>query len=853
MPVLNSKIIRLTLCEQSFAKTVWIAGMVATLWGTSAYGQAPAFPGMSEDDKSEYDSLLRVLPRLKGKEKIPGLARATYLVAPFSAELGADYLAQAEKIASELSDPHSHAYILWSYASYYERTAFDDKNLKVKALEYADSALKTFEKHRVNDDILLSDIYMIRGHAFYSIGDLTQALNDFLRGLGMSEKAKGVEKKNVEILKRVGESFYYLGEYNSAMHYYTRALEVAKQFKYPWMIRTLHNNIGLLYEKQGMYHDAKKYYTIALENLREEKERTPAIVEGESTFLSNIANTHYKLNQIDSALYYFQKGYEIRKRLGYPHLLIRSLINIGKCHAALKNVALAQSRFSAALKLASENEDEGVWLMPLYEVGKFYTQIGKADSAILLLKKGTEIAKKRKDRDREKEFYEALSEAYSKLGLAASALSYYKQYSLLKDSLYDESKQRNLLELNAKYDVVMHRERAEAARLENSLNEERLKRQRWFTVAVAVVLAMMALTAFVLFRAGKRQRQINQKLFEQNEEIRLQKLQIESQAVSLKEQSDKLQAALDSLQTLSRFKESMIGMAAHDLKNPLNAMLVISEYIDDAQTKKIIQTSSRRMLNLILTMLDVQKHEAAGLKIVPKDFESLDAVLDAYSQVAYLLETKGITFSSENPKELSLRADYELTVRALVNLLTNAAKFTPVNGNIRIEIGEANDGLLAISVQDNGEGIPKDKLETIFELYGQANAKDLGVTRSTGMGLYFCKVVAEAHGGVIFVESEVNVGTRFTLTLPQSSAYKASNGKYIDAGLKTIKLASKDREALAPFVEELKRLEVYEAGKVLSVLDKVNGFDEWKSAIKDSIFSGNEKVYHRLIKEDSTI
>jgi signal transduction histidine kinase len=852
MPALNSIKRRPAFCERWFAKTSWIVGMAATLMGTNIYGQSQIFDGMSESEKSEYDSLLHVLPKLKGKEKMEALARATYLVTPFSNELSKSYLEQAEKIAAGLSNPHSRAYILWLNASYYERIAFDDKNLKTKALEYADSALKIFEINDIKDDILLSDIYFVRGFAFYSMGELTQALNAFLRGMGLSEKTKGMEKNHVHILKRIGEAFYYLGEYNSAIHYYTRALEVAKECEYPWMIRVLHNNIGLLYEKLGMYHDAKKYYAIALENLSKEKVRTPVIVEGESTYLSNIANAHFKLNQIDSALYYFQKGYEIRKGLGYAHLLIRSLVNIGKCHVALKNNAVAQSRFSAALKLANENEDEGVWLMPLYEVGKFYAQIGKADSAILLLKKGAEIAKKRKDRDREKEFYEALSEAYAKLGLDASALNYYKQYSSLKDTLNNESKQRNFIEMNAKYDVAMHRERAEAARLENSLNEERLKRQRWFTVAVAAVLAMMAFTAFMLFRAKNRQRQINQKLLEQNEEIRRQKLQIEAQAFSLKEQSDKLQAALDTMQALNRFKESMIGMAAHDLKNPLNAILVISEYIDDTQTKKIIQTSSRRMLNLILTMLDVQKHEAAGLKIVPKDFDSLDAVWDAYSQVAYLLETKGITFSSEKSKGLSLRADYELTVRVLVNLLTNAAKYTPANGNIRIEIQEASDRFLAISIQDSGEGIPEDKLDTVFELYGQANAKDLGATRSTGMGLYFCKVVVEAHGGVIFVESEVNVGTKFTLTLPQSSAYRASNGRYIDTGLKPIKLTSKEREALAPFMEELKKLEVYEAGKALSVLEKITGFDEWKSSIKDSIFSGNEQSFRRLIKENST-
>ncbi len=831
--------------KHGFAK--WAIFLGTFLFCIGVYAQSSKLPGMSEEAQREYDSIYTILPRLKDEKKIIALSRATQLVTFLSTELSLKYLAEAESISNKLNDPYYQGYVLWMWTAYYSNVSNVDATKKEKAMQLADSTLKFYEKNSLDDDVLLGDIYSVYANILYNAGKFSQAINYYFLSMAAHEKIKGMEKTSVEHFKRIGEGFYYLGEYHSALTYYTKALEFAKKSEYQWMVRVLHNDIGLLYGKMELPKEAIMYFKFALEDIKKENSESPVILEGKSVYLSNIGNEYYKLNQIDSALFYFKKGLEIRKGLGYKHLLVRSLTSIGKCHAAGNNPSAAQAQFDAAFALLKEVEDEGAWLYPLHVIGKFYVQIGKADSAIVLLKKGLEIAKKRKERDQEKDFYEALSDAYAQLGLAATALNFYKMYSSLKDTLYDESKQRNLIEINAKYDVDIHRERAEAARLENSLNEERLKRQRWFTVAVAAVLAMTALTAFVLYRARNRQRQINQKLQEQNDEISRQKLQIEVQAVSLKEKSDELQTTLNSLQALNHFKESMIGMAAHDLKNPLNAMLVISEYIDSPQTKKIIQTSSRRMLNLILTMLDVQKHEATGLKIITKDFDITDAIEDAHSQVAYLLETKHISFSVEDSCEFLLHADYELTVRVLVNLLTNAVKYTPVNGNIRIEIQKIEGNMLALSVQDSGEGIPKDKLEHIFELYGQANAKNLGITRSTGMGLYFCKVVAEAHGGKITVESELNVGTKFIFTLPQSLAVKGVNGKYVKPEAILIKLTLEEKETLMPFIDKLKLVQVYEAGKALTILDQVIGFDAWKSLVKDSIFSGNETKFRELI------
>jgi signal transduction histidine kinase len=107
--------------------------------------------------------------------------------------------------------------------------------------------------------------------------------------------------------------------------------------------------------------------------------------------------------------------------------------------------------------------------------------------------------------------------------------------------------------------------------------------------------------------------------------------------------------------------------------------------------------------------------------------------------------------------------------RTLVNLLGNAVKFTPAGGRITASVQRTQDtdGLL-FCVEDTGEGIPSDAFERIFEKFGQVETRGAGRKMSTGLGLTFCKMAVEAHGGRIWVESELGKGSRFLFTIPRA-------------------------------------------------------------------------------------
>jgi signal transduction histidine kinase len=117
------------------------------------------------------------------------------------------------------------------------------------------------------------------------------------------------------------------------------------------------------------------------------------------------------------------------------------------------------------------------------------------------------------------------------------------------------------------------------------------------------------------------------------------------------------------------------------------------------------------------------------------------------------------------PDAPPLQADGDKMLRTLVNLLGNAIKFTPQRGTVTVEV-QCHDDSLQFCVVDTGEGIPEEAFERIFEKFGQVESRKAGKQMSTGLGLTFCKMAVEAHGGRIRVESEMGQGSRFSFSVP---------------------------------------------------------------------------------------
>jgi signal transduction histidine kinase len=230
------------------------------------------------------------------------------------------------------------------------------------------------------------------------------------------------------------------------------------------------------------------------------------------------------------------------------------------------------------------------------------------------------------------------------------------------------------------------------------------------------------------------------------------------------------------LQELEELRDNLTHMIIHDLRTPLNSVMVglqtlqVAGALNDMQREimSIALRGGEMLLDMISELLDVDKMESGSVELDYKVLSASDLVASVVSQVAFLSERKSITLAQQTSSDLPpLRGDENMLRRTLVNLVGNAIKFTPAGGAVTIGVSEGEDcQSLEFSVSDTGQGIAAEAFERIFQKFGQAGLPADGQIRSTGLGLTFCKLVVEAHGGHIEVTSHLEQGSKFRFTIP---------------------------------------------------------------------------------------
>ncbi|MGB7873021.1 MAG: ATP-binding protein, partial [Anaerolineales bacterium] len=243
------------------------------------------------------------------------------------------------------------------------------------------------------------------------------------------------------------------------------------------------------------------------------------------------------------------------------------------------------------------------------------------------------------------------------------------------------------------------------------------------------------------------------------------------------EDADVLQWTLHDIserKALDDLRNDLTSMIFHDLRSPLSniiSSLDILRGLVNAKDNETIQSilgiaanSTTRIERLVNSLLDINRLES-GQKIVNQDVVSLYEISnEAVTEVQAIAESRRQEVSSQIPEDLPpIWVDKDMILRVLLNLLENATKFTPSGGKIKTAASQ-QDGWVIISIEDNGPGIPVLERERIFDKF--TRLRGTHKPGGLGIGLAFCKITVEGHGGEIWVESQNNVGTTFFFTLP---------------------------------------------------------------------------------------
>jgi NtrC-family two-component system sensor histidine kinase KinB len=226
---------------------------------------------------------------------------------------------------------------------------------------------------------------------------------------------------------------------------------------------------------------------------------------------------------------------------------------------------------------------------------------------------------------------------------------------------------------------------------------------------------------------------------------------------------------------LEQMRDDMVRMIVHDLRNPLanimNSLDVLHDVIiegDDSVSQdellKIARRSGKRMHQLISSILDISRLEAGHtiLETQAADLEPL--ITDAIEFVRPQIDIKSIHLATDIlPHMPAVDIDSDMISRVILNLLDNACKFAPVGGKIHLEAKPVGE-MIEIKIADDGPGIPAAQLEPIFDKFTRIALPDM--PQGTGLGLAFCRLAIDSHGGRIWAESELGQGSSFHFTLP---------------------------------------------------------------------------------------
>ena len=243
----------------------------------------------------------------------------------------------------------------------------------------------------------------------------------------------------------------------------------------------------------------------------------------------------------------------------------------------------------------------------------------------------------------------------------------------------------------------------------------------------------------------------------------------------LAEEKEHLDRANAELLRLERLRRDLTAMMVHDMKGPLAELmgnldlLTYSELGEmEKETLDLAYMGADDLLRMIMNLLDIDRLEEhrMPLKPEPLDFTELaHAVVEKFHTIVRL---KGMDIKIGDQTGQPYQGDREVLGRVLQNLLTNALSHTPEGGAVHLSAQEGDQGGVLWRLEDNGEGIPEHARELVFRKFTQAT-DDSGPRTSTGLGLTFCKMAVEAHGGRIWFESQVGKGTAFFIWLPRIS------------------------------------------------------------------------------------
>lgn len=724
-----------------------------------------------------------------------------YLTIHFTAQ------AQLDSLIQEASQTHPDTITLalWNEIAFQYRSENADSTLY-----YAQQALELARK--INDKKWVGRSYYSIGVGHHIKGNFDTAVDYYEQGIPLA-RASNDQKGLARLYNNLGLVDWTQGNLRTGLNYFLKSFKIDEALGDSSGMVTSINNIGLIHRSLNEHQEALNYFLQALDIMQE--------VGGDfrlSQLHNNLGMSYNVLEKYDTSLYHYQKSlkyadlanancYKANPLVGIADLLQN---NPDTDPDTLIYYGVQAVRVSEECGLPKIRSGAMILLGEAYNMNRDHK---KAEESYL---SGLQLATAAKIEQNMKDASERLYKLYKIQERWEEAFTMLEIFEATKSTLQSKEKIREVARLEAEFTADQEKQWLLAQQENERLNYEREKSQ--YMIFGLVSLFLVVLLAIIY----RREKLNSNTLIKKNKVI----------------------------SELSSFKNELTQMIAHDIKNPLNSIIALSGQVEEKVGKDITK-AGEAILRLITNMLDVEKFEDTTPELRLESVTLSDLFKEAKLAVELLLHDKSIRLQIDLDKEGKVTIDREMMVRVLINLLSNAIKYSPSNSVIQIESQVVTidyQEYVRIGVIDQGTGIPEKDQPYLFQKFYQMEARKSGLTASTGLGLTFCKMAVNAHDGSISVESTVDEGTSFWITLKVEEVY--GEAVHIEENTPELNISEREMEILKGYSNKLRTYKVYHVSSIMPILDEIDSLllnTQWSAHVRSAVRYSNEKQFTELL------
>ncbi|WP_411895950.1 ATP-binding protein [Winogradskyella sp. A2] len=647
-----------------------------------------------------------------------------------------------------------------------------------------------------NQDSTKVDLSIELINELFNIEDYKKAL------LYVNQTTKLAEELNY--LKGLAESSYYRAliytqrnDYFNAIDNYNKSRQYFLSIRDSLGVAKVSNSIGLIEIKRGNYAVGLKNSLSAIDIFEEKG------LKGElSTAYNNLAEAYYKTNQIDKAIDFNFKALAVRKQIDDFDGIKNSTKNIADLYSLRKEHRKAIEYYEKVLDLILPDSDEELRGEILPKLGSEYLKFKEFDKASDLLVEGLKYNRKQGNeegllralnaignlnlqRKKVKLAELQLNEAYSiaqKIDNKTELLENYKLHIALdstrgyfQNAFFWQNKYYDLKEELTKVEQPVYPTEVESLDLEdndpfvdssNSISKDD-GNNNWLSknplYLYGGILALLLVSLFLIYSLIKLSG-YKKKVNKQKEELELEKIR-----------NDAILEQTHHLEEVNQVKDKLFSIVSHDLKDSISSIkafldLLKEDSISREEFNDLIPELSENANNasaLLFNLLNWSKSQLQNLEPKQEHFNIQEVFQNKIALVEQKLEDKRIVLIDESQRDF-VYADRSMIEIVIQNLITNAVKFSRTGDVITVSNQDVN-GKALICVEDTGVGISRENLDKLFK--ANKNFTTIGTKneKGTGLGLTIAKDLVELNNGRIWVESTLNVGSKFFIELPKQA------------------------------------------------------------------------------------